>query len=94
MLFNTGVYFWYGQERAFQFLTVYLLEKSLSIDNIFVFLLIFTYFKIAAEYQYKILFWGILWALGIVVALLAVTIVASLIRTRFNPCPVPGSKEK
>lgn len=63
LLFNAGVYFWYGSERALEFFTVYLVERSLSIDNIFVFLLIFSYFRVAAEYQYKILFWGIIGAL-------------------------------
>ncbi|MFH0888709.1 MAG: TerC family protein [Planctomycetota bacterium] len=63
LLFNLGVYFWRGEEIALQFFTGYLLEKSLSVDNIFVFLLIFSYFRVPALYQHKILFWGILGAL-------------------------------
>ncbi|MDI6787906.1 MAG: TerC family protein [Planctomycetota bacterium] len=63
LLFNLGIYFWRGKEPALQFFTGYLLEKSLSVDNIFVFLLIFSYFKVPAIYHHKILFWGILGAL-------------------------------
>src|SRR5262245_18822574 len=63
LLFNVGVYFWFGSERALEFLTGYLIEKSLSIDNIFVFALIFAALGIPARYQHKVLFWGILSAL-------------------------------
>ena len=62
-LFNLGIYFWSGQEKALEFLAGYLIEKSLSVDNIFVFILIFSYFKVPAAYQHKVLFWGILGAL-------------------------------
>lgn len=63
LFFNLGIYFWQGQEKALEFLTGYLIEKSLSIDNIFVFLLIFSYFRVSSLYQHKVLFWGILSAL-------------------------------
>jgi tellurite resistance protein TerC len=63
LLFNLGIYFWRGSEAALQFLTGYLIEKSLSVDNLFVFLLIFTYFAVPPSYQHKVLFWGILGAL-------------------------------
>jgi tellurite resistance protein TerC len=63
LLFNIGVYFWLGRESALQFFTGYLIEKSLSIDNLFVFLLLFSYFKVPARYQHKVLYWGILGAL-------------------------------
>lgn len=63
LLFNLGIYYWRGPETALEFLTGYLIEKSLSIDNIFVFLLIFTYFRVPSVYQHKVLFWGILGAL-------------------------------
>lgn len=63
LLFNIGVYFWFGRESALQFFTGYLIEKTLSIDNLFVFLLLFSYFKVPARYQHKVLFWGILGAL-------------------------------
>jgi len=63
LLFNAGVWHWLGRETALQFLTGYLIEYSLSIDNIFVFILIFTYFKVRPEYQHRVLFWGIIGAL-------------------------------
>jgi tellurite resistance protein TerC len=63
MLFNLGIYFWHGSVPALEFLTGYLLEYSLSVDNIFVFLMIFTYFRVPYLHQHKVLFWGILGAL-------------------------------
>lgn len=63
LLFNVGIYLLSGSERALEFFTGYLIEKSLSIDNVFVFLMIFSYFAVPAEYQHKVLFWGILGAL-------------------------------
>jgi len=63
LLFNLGIYFWRGPETALEFLTGYVIEKSLSVDNIFVFLLIFSYFHVSSQYQHKVLFWGILGAL-------------------------------
>src|SRR5437763_6103522 len=58
LLFNAGLYFWQGPEIALQFLTAYLIEKSLSVDNIFVFVLLFTAFDVPAAYQHRVLFWG------------------------------------
>ena len=63
LLFNVVVYFWQGREVALQFLTGYVIEKSLSVDNIFVMILIFAYFRVPAKYQHKVLFWGIVGAL-------------------------------
>lgn len=63
MAFNAYVYFDQGTEAALIFLTGYLLEKSLSIDNLFVFILIFSAFHIPKKYQHKVLFWGILGAI-------------------------------
>jgi tellurite resistance protein TerC len=63
MIFNAGVYLFAGPEPALQFFTGYLIEKSLSVDNIFVFVLLFTFFKVPAPYQHRVLFWGILGAL-------------------------------
>lgn len=63
LLFNLGVYHYLGKAKALEFLTGYLLEKSLSVDNIFVFVLIFRYFAVPAAYQHKVLFWGIFGAL-------------------------------
>lgn len=61
--FNAVVYRTMGAEAGLQWLTGYLVEKALSVDNLFVFLLIFNYFKVPAEYQHRILFWGVLGAL-------------------------------
>ncbi|MBI1790667.1 MAG: TerC family protein [Acidobacteria bacterium] len=63
LVFNVGVYFWFGPERALEFMTGYLIEKALSVDNIFVFLVIFSYFAVPAALQHRVLFWGILGAL-------------------------------
>ncbi len=62
--FNVLVYFKYGHESAIQFLTAYFIEKSLSVDNLFVFVIVFNYFKIPGKYQHKILFWGIIGAMA------------------------------
>ena len=61
--FNIGVYYFLGKQPASEFLTAYVLEKSLSIDNIFVMTVIFTHFKVEPKYQHRVLFWGILGAL-------------------------------
>jgi tellurite resistance protein TerC len=63
MIFNVGLYFLRGPDPALQFFTGYLIEKSLSVDNIFVFVLLFTYFGVPAAYQRRVLFWGVLGAL-------------------------------
>lgn len=63
MLFAAGVYAWKGDEAGKQFLAGYVIEKALSVDNIFVFVLLFGYFQVPAKYQHKVLFWGILSAL-------------------------------
>lgn len=87
LIFNSGLYFFWdtispgseysNTEAALAFLTGYLIEKSLSVDNIFVFVLIFTYFAVPAIYQHRVLFWGIIGALvmrGILIAVGAVLI--------------------
>ena len=63
LLFNLFIYFQMGPDSALQFFTGYLIEKSLSVDNLFLFLLTFSQLQIPAAYQYKVLFWGILGAL-------------------------------
>ncbi len=73
MIFNASIYYYWdwmspgseysNADAALAFLTGYLIEKSLSVDNVFVFLMIFTYFQVPKLYQHKILFWGILGAL-------------------------------
>lgn len=63
MAFNVLVYINLGHEKAFQFFTGYVIEKALSVDNLFVFILVFGYFHVQLQYQHKILFWGVLGAL-------------------------------
>jgi tellurite resistance protein TerC len=71
LLFNIFVFFTRGLEPALQFMTGYLIEESLSVDNIFVFVVVLTWFRVPAEYQHRVLFWGVLGALimrGIMIA--------------------------
>lgn len=63
LLFGVGVYALMGREAGLQYFAGYLIERALSIDNIFVFVLIFSYFHVPAQYQHRVLFWGILGAL-------------------------------
>jgi tellurite resistance protein TerC len=63
LLFNIGIFFFMGHDSALEFLTGYLIEKSLSVDNLFVFLLIFSYFGVSPRHQHKVLFWGIIGAM-------------------------------
>ncbi len=63
LLFGWGIFHFMGIQRGTEFLTGYLIEKSLSVDNIFVFVLIFTHFQVPPKYQHRVLFWGILGAL-------------------------------
>jgi tellurite resistance protein TerC len=63
LLFDLFIFFEFGKTKALEFLTGYVIEYSLSVDNIFVFILIFSYFAVKPQYQHKILFWGILGAL-------------------------------
>jgi tellurite resistance protein TerC len=57
------VYFWKGPEKSIEFLTGYIIELSLSVDNLFIFILVFSYFQVPLQYQHKVLFWGIIGAL-------------------------------
>ncbi len=63
LIFNIGIYLFIDKIKAVEFFTAYIVEKSLSIDNLFVFVMLFTYFKIDEKYQHEVLFWGILGAL-------------------------------
>ena len=77
-----GIVFWYqGSHRGLEFVTGYLIELSLSVDNLFVFLLIFSYFQVPSRYQHRVLFWGVLGAL--VMRLTMIFVGASLIN-RFH----------
>jgi tellurite resistance protein TerC len=72
LIFNIVIWQWQGGTKGIEFLTGYLIEYSLSVDNIFVFVLLFTYFKVPAQYQHRVLFWGIIGALimrGIMIAI-------------------------
>jgi tellurite resistance protein TerC len=62
--FNALVLHWFGPQRGLEFLTGYLIEKALAVDNIFVFYAIFAYFAVPAAYQHRVLFWGVLGALA------------------------------
>lgn len=63
LAFNYGIYLFMGKEKAYEFLAGYVIEKSLSIDNLFVFIMLFTFFDVKPKYQHKVLFWGIIGAL-------------------------------
>ncbi|MCG2684362.1 MAG: TerC/Alx family metal homeostasis membrane protein [Planctomycetales bacterium] len=64
LTFNAVIWWWKGHEAGVTFLTAFLIEKSLSMDNIFVFVVIFRFFAVPLMYQYRVLFWGILGAIG------------------------------
>jgi tellurite resistance protein TerC len=64
LLFAVAVYFLLGQDKSFTFLTGYIVEQSLSMDNLFVFLLIFSSFAVPSDYQHRVLFWGIIGAVA------------------------------
>lgn len=81
LLFNLGIYYWQGPEVALQFLTGYLIEQSLSVDNIFIFILVFAYFKVPQHYQHKVLFWGIV---GAIVMRISLILVGTALIHRFH----------
>jgi tellurite resistance protein TerC len=70
-IFNAGLYVGFGSQKALEFLTGYLIENPLSVDKLFVFLIIFSYFHVPSEYQHRVLFWGILGALVMRAAFIA-----------------------
>src|ERR1041384_5354545 len=77
-----GIVFRYqGSVRGFEFLTGYLMEVSLSVDNLFVFLLIFSYFKVPAKFQHRVLFWGVM---GALVMRLTMIFVGAALINRFH----------
>jgi tellurite resistance protein TerC len=63
IIFGIGVYILWGHEMGLQFFTGYIIEKSLSVDNLFVFLMLFTYFCVPDKYEHEVLFWGVLGAI-------------------------------
>ncbi len=72
LLFNLGVWHFAGSAKALEFFTGYVIEKSLSVDNVFVFALLFSYFAVPAQFQHKVLFWGVLGALVMRAIMIAV----------------------
>ncbi len=81
LLFNAFVWKEFGQQKALEFLTGYVLEKALSVDNIFVFIVIFNYFVVPPELQHRVLFWGVLSA--VVMRAIFITLGAALV-TQFH----------
>src|SRR5688572_3521130 len=81
LIFGGLVFHYQGSQRGLEFLTGYLIELSLSVDNLFVFLLIFSYFKVPARFQHRVLFWGVMGAL--VMRLTMIFVGAALIQ-RFH----------
>jgi len=81
LLFGLGIFFLVSKEKALQFFTGYLIEQSLSVDNMFVFIMIFSYFQIAPEHQPRVLKWGIL---GAVVMRFGMILVGTALVRRFD----------
>jgi tellurite resistance protein TerC len=71
LLFGAGVYGFMGRDAGLEYFAGYVIEKALSVDNIFVFILIFGFFRVPAQYRHRVLFWGILGALVMRGALIA-----------------------
>jgi len=68
-----GVVFWHlGKQKGTEFVAGYLIELSLSVDNLFVFLLVFSYFKVPSKFQHRVLFWGVMGALFMRIAMILV----------------------
>ena len=63
LVFDLGILLWRGSGPSLNFLTCYLIEESLSVDNLFVFLMVFSFFAVPVAYQHKVLFWGIIGAI-------------------------------
>lgn len=72
LIFNVGIFYYFGKVKGLEFMTGYLIEKSLSIDNVFIIALIFTYFNVPRQYQHRVLFWGVIGALIMRAILIAV----------------------
>lgn len=72
LIFNGLIFARMGQQKGLEFLTGYLIELSLSVDNLFVFLLIFSYFRVPVKYQHRVLFWGVVGALVMRISMIVV----------------------
>ena len=80
-IFAALVFYYQGRVRGFEFVTGYVVELSLSVDNLFVFLLIFSYFKVPAKFQHRVLFWGVM---GALVMRLTMIFIGSTLIERFH----------
>ncbi|MGC4072867.1 MAG: TerC family protein [Nibricoccus sp.] len=89
MAFNAIIYFWQGKQPAMEFFTGYLIEICLSVDNVFVFILIFTFFKVPKIHQHRVLFWGIIGA--VVMRALFIAGGIALISTFTGVLPIFGA---
>ena len=91
LLFNLGVTHWFGRQSGLEFLTGYLIELALSVDNLFVFLVIFSYFAVPPHLRHRVLFWGILGAMimriAFILAGVALLAAFSLDRVRLRRLP-------
>jgi tellurite resistance protein TerC len=81
MIFAGIVFYYLGSQPGFEFLTGYIIELSLSVDNLFVFLIIFSYFKVPAKFQHRVLFWGVM---GALVMRLTMIFVGAALINRFH----------
>jgi tellurite resistance protein TerC len=81
MLFAGIVFYYLGSQRGFEFVTGYIIELSLSVDNLFVFLILFSYFKVPAKFQHRVLFWGVM---GALVMRLTMIFVGAALINRFH----------
>ena len=84
LLFNLGIYFRFGSDKALEFFQAWLIEKALSVDNLFVFLAAFSYFAVPAHLQHRVLFWGIIGAL--ITRGMFIAIGAALLATATSSC--------
>ena len=78
ILFNLGIFLWLGADKGTEFLAGYIIEVSLSVDNVFVFLIIFSYFAVPGRYQHRVLFFGILGAIVMLMLGLDISVVGLL----------------
>lgn len=81
LLFGAGIFYYQGHDTGVRYITGYLIEKSLSVDNLFIFLLIFSYFKVPAKYQHRVLYWGVL---GALVMRAAMILIGAALISRFH----------
>ncbi|HLA12543.1 MAG TPA: TerC family protein [Pyrinomonadaceae bacterium] len=81
MIFSALVFWYLGTTKGLEFLTGYLIELSLSVDNLFIFLLIFSYFKVPARFQHRVLFWGVM---GALVMRLTMIFIGAALLNRFH----------